>query len=275
MSTELTFPTLVGPDLSYNGGLYDAFVAQLRGDGTGLVYSGYIGGDQYDGGTGVAVDEDGSAYVSGGTDSDQATFPVTLGPSLTYGGASDAFVARIEPGGASLLYAGYIGGAVGDAALGIAIDAAGNAYVSGLTASTATTFPVLVGPDLTYNGAGTSAIGDAFIAKVSVVKPCPSPPGVIGGVLAVKGPSSFDDVSLSWVPDLAANGYNIWYVGRKDEIDLARQANQPPAVPVVGCATPSPASGSSCTDVGGVSRGVPTIFFYQVRAFCDPLAEGP
>lgn len=60
-----------------------------------------------------------------------------------------------------LLYAGYIGGSAFDAGYGIAVDGAGNAYVTGETASTQATFPVAVGPDLTHNGGR-----DAFVAKV-------------------------------------------------------------------------------------------------------------
>ncbi|HEY2937622.1 MAG TPA: SBBP repeat-containing protein [Gaiellaceae bacterium] len=66
------------------------------------------------------------------------------------------------------VYAGYIGGAERDDGIkpdgagGIAVDAAGNAYVAGTTQSTEASFPVTVGPDLTYNHAE-----DAFVAKVN------------------------------------------------------------------------------------------------------------
>lgn len=63
-SLQATFPEAVGPDLSFNGG-YDAFVAKVRANGTGLVYAGYIGGNGYDFGDGIAVDSAGNAYVAG------------------------------------------------------------------------------------------------------------------------------------------------------------------------------------------------------------------
>ena len=161
-STEATFPVTVGPDLTYNGGNPEAFVAKVQADGTGLVYAGYIGGSGYDYGYGIAVDAAGNAYVTGYTYSTQATFPVTGGPDLTHNGGDDAFVAKVQADGTGLVYAGYIGGISGENSRGIAVDAAGNAYVTGQTVSTQATFPVTVGPDLTYNGGG-----DAFVAKVS------------------------------------------------------------------------------------------------------------
>ena len=61
-------------------------------------------------------------------------------------------MAKVNPAGTALLYAGYIGGAADDWGNGIAVDGAGNAYVTGDTDSDQATFPVVGGPDLTYNG---------------------------------------------------------------------------------------------------------------------------
>jgi hypothetical protein len=160
-SNQATFPVIVGPDLTYNGGNLDAFVAKVRPDGTGLVYCGYIGGSGDDEGLGIAVDDSGAAYVAGDTTSDATTFPVSVGPDLTYNSNGDAFVAKINSDGSGLAYAGYIGGSNVDHGYGIAVDEGGAAYVTGWTFSNQATFPVLVGPDLTFNG-----IFDAFVAKV-------------------------------------------------------------------------------------------------------------
>ena len=96
-STETTkFPVTVGPDLSQNGGI-DAFIAKVRSDGSGLVYSGFLGGTSGDDGQGIAVDSSGNAYVSGVTGSTlQSKFPVTVGPDLVAKGSVDAFVAKIR-----------------------------------------------------------------------------------------------------------------------------------------------------------------------------------
>ncbi|MFZ1640435.1 MAG: Calx-beta domain-containing protein [Candidatus Contendobacter sp.] len=224
-STEADFPVLGGPDLTYNGN-QDAFVAKIKPDGSGLVYAGFIGG----GGTerwsrGIAVDGSGAAYVTGWTTSTESTgFPVLVGPDLTFnGGLDDAFVAKIKPDGSGLEYAGYIGGSVGgagqDFGTAIAVDGSGAAYVTGLTQSTEADFPVLVGPDLTFNGGS----GDAFVAKVKPDGSGLDYAGYIGGsgsdigyAIAVDGSgaayvmgltdSTEADFPVTVGPDLTANG---------------------------------------------------------------------
>src|SRR4029078_817488 len=130
----------------------DAFVAKVKTDGSGFVYAGYVGGSQLEFGYGIALDGAGSAYVVGRTQSSEATFPVAVGPGLTYGGAQDSFVVKVKPDGTGLAYSSYIGRTASDGAFGVAADAAGSAYVTGLTYSTEASFPVPVGPDLTFNG---------------------------------------------------------------------------------------------------------------------------
>jgi Ca2+-binding RTX toxin-like protein len=178
-STEAQgFPVVGGPDPTYNGGPFDAFVAKVAPSGASLVYSGYIGGLGDDGAYGIAVDPTGAAYVTGYTDSDASTFPVMSGPSLTLGAGGDAFVTKVAPSGALLVYSGYIGGDGLDYTRGITVDAAGNAYVVGEASSTEVTFPETMGPDLIHNGAE-----DAFVAKVSPSGTSLVYAGFIGGSL--------------------------------------------------------------------------------------------
>jgi hypothetical protein len=175
-STQVTFPVTVGPDLTQNGS-WDALVAKVNAAGTALVYCGYIGGSADDGGYGIAVDGAGNAYVTGETSSGEATFPVTVGPDLTQNGSWDAFVAKVNAAGTALVYCGYIGGSSDDFGTGIALDASGNAYVTGETTSNEATFPETVGPDLIYN----AGYGDAFVAKVNAVGTALVYCGYIGG----------------------------------------------------------------------------------------------
>jgi uncharacterized protein (TIGR03437 family) len=140
-----------------NGGGLDAFVAKFDPAGANLLYSTYLGGGFGDQGRGVVVDQTGSAFIAGSTFSEN--FP-TVSPFQTSNrGQGDAFVARLTPAGTSLSYSSYLGGTGGDEAAGIALDAAGNAFVVGNTAST----------DFNTKSPLQAASGggqDAFVAKV-------------------------------------------------------------------------------------------------------------
>jgi len=103
-----------------------------------LVYSTYLGGSGFDEGNGIAVDAVGAAYVTGSTQSADFTAGCTppctvLDPTLDGGG--DAFVTKIDPTGSKLVYSTYLGGSGNDRGFGIAVDAAGAAYVTGFTTS--------------------------------------------------------------------------------------------------------------------------------------------
>jgi len=159
--SKVDFPVKLGPDLTFNSNFRDGFIAKVAVSGTELVYCGFIGGALETSGSGVAVDKSGNAYVTGTTASDENTFPVLIGPDLTYNGYFDSFVAKVAVAGTRLLYCGYIGGWGDDIGSDIAVDGQGSVYVVGLTGSNENSFPVKVGPDLTYTS------GDGFIAKVA------------------------------------------------------------------------------------------------------------
>ncbi len=117
-----------------NRGGGDAFIAKLAATGAELVYSTYLGGGGDDAGYSVSVDGSGNAYLAGSTSSTNLTTQNPLQPANR--GEDDAFVAKINPAGAALVYSTYLGGGLSDTGYGIAVDGAGNAYVTGLTAST-------------------------------------------------------------------------------------------------------------------------------------------
>jgi hypothetical protein len=151
------FPTTT-PAQAANAGNTDVFVAKLNNGGSALVYATYIGGAGDETANGIIVDATGSAHLVGVTDS--ADFPVHNAVHGTIAGATDAFVVKLAPNGASLTYATYLGGTDIDIGTGVAIDAAGNTYVSGSTQSTdfATASPLQAA-----NAGGF----DAFAAKLS------------------------------------------------------------------------------------------------------------
>jgi uncharacterized repeat protein (TIGR01451 family) len=139
--------------------LSDGFVVKLNATGANLGYLRYLGGYEDDFGAFIAVDAGGNAYVTGDTRS--TNFP-TLNPAQAIGGGVfyDAFVTKFGSDG-STLYSTYLGGAGNDRGIGIAINAAGNAYVTGSTNST--NFPT-AGSRLTSNISGI----DAFVSKLNV-----------------------------------------------------------------------------------------------------------
>ena len=150
------FPTH-NPYQTYQGG-YDAFITKLSSSGSSLIYSTYLGGSNSDYDVGIAVDAAGAAYVTGFTKS--ADFP-TLNPYQTDQGSHDAFVTKLSSSGSSLVYSTYLGGTGAEWGNGIAVDAAGAAYVTGYTQSN--DFPTL-NP---YQGTFQGGVNDAFVTKFS------------------------------------------------------------------------------------------------------------
>src|SRR5208283_4936851 len=159
---EAGFP-LMNPLQPYDRGSgYTAFVTKLNPAGSGLVYSTFLGGSVYDFGAGIAADSAGNAYVTGRTAS--SDFPVTPGSfQTTFGGSLDAFVAKINPTGSTLVYSTYLGGSSSDMGVGIAVDGGGNAYVTGSTCST--DFPTMNPLQSTYGGGSCFPLGDAFVSE--------------------------------------------------------------------------------------------------------------
>src|SRR5258708_6111825 len=121
-----------------------------------LAYSTYLGGAGSDQGNAIAVDSTGAAYVTGYTN---GIFPTLNASQNAFGGGSqDAFVAKLSPSGA-LVYSTYLGGSTTDLGLGIAVDSAGAAYVTGYTGGG---FPTLNASQNTFGG----GLNDAFVAKL-------------------------------------------------------------------------------------------------------------
>jgi len=191
------FPTTAGAFQTTHGGNWDAFLTKLDPTGSAIVYSTYLGGSDNDQGNGIAVDAAGSAYVTGWTNS--LDFKTTLGafqvlfsglPAIGLSvrqireiGGPDAFVTKFNPTGSALVYSTYLGGIKTDVGYGIAVDAEGNAYVTGQTGSSVTfdsfmecpngpqecalnTFPTTPGAFQTAPG-GTVSPEDAFVTKLN------------------------------------------------------------------------------------------------------------
>lgn len=178
-TVSTNFPTTLGAFQTNNRGWENAFVTKLNSDGTGLLYSTYLGGSTNgyfgDQGHGIALDTQNNVYVTGTTCS--SDFPVTPNAFQSIYKGCNAFMSELNTtallalgpvslgrGSASLVYSTYLGGTGGDSGESIAADAAGNAYVTGWTDST--DFPVTPGAfQMSYKGsAGT---GNAFVSKLN------------------------------------------------------------------------------------------------------------
>jgi len=154
-----TFPATAGGAQPAPGGGGDAFVAQFDTTLATLVRATYVGGVAADAAYSLALDADGAVFVAGETAS--ANFPATAGGAQPVrGGGVDAFVATLDATLATLRQATFVGGLSDDVANALAIDATGNVYVAGNTASTA--FPATAGGAQAAPGGG----GDGFVARL-------------------------------------------------------------------------------------------------------------
>ena len=156
------FPTTSGAFSRVMNGAFDAFVTKLNPTGSALVYSTYLGGSEVEFAERIALSKDGSnqAYIVGTTSS--PNFPTTPGAfDTTANGGFDVFVTRLNASGSALIYSTFLGGSGTDGASGLAVDAAGNAYIGGGTASP--NFPVTPGAFSTV----LTGSGDAFVTKLN------------------------------------------------------------------------------------------------------------
>ncbi len=151
------------PAYPNNKGLADIFVTKIDPTGANIVYSTYIGGSGLDRADGIAVDASGNAFVVGRVDSTSTDFPTTAGsfaPNYR-GGDFDGFVLKLNAQGNALIYSGFLGGEENDSVEGVAVDAAGAAYVTGGTKSNG--FPA-TGNTYQVQRAGDT---DAFLTKIN------------------------------------------------------------------------------------------------------------
>lgn len=203
-TTSLDFPT-GDPVQPSKRGKIDAFVTKMNSEGTEVLYSTYVGGATGSAtwpadtrGLGIAVDGNGNAYVAGFTYC--SDFPVRNAFQPNLRGVEDAFVAKIDASG-SLSYSTYLGGSSADEAWGIAVDKAGNAYVTGSTHST--DFP-------TSNAVQPSLAGyqDAFVTKINPDGQSIVYSTFLGGDTQVYGPIT---QGFGIAADAAGNAYVTGY----------------------------------------------------------------
>ena len=153
-----TFP-LVAPIQFVPIGGNDAFISCLGGDGKSAVFSTLYGGEANDGGVGVGFDADGNVFVAGYSDSILLRVVNAIQP-LNFG-QREGFIMKLDPAGQNVLYATYLGGDGVDAIVGLAVDAAGNAYITGITSSS--TYPLAPNAIQPQNNGGQ----EVFVTKLN------------------------------------------------------------------------------------------------------------
>ncbi|MBN1826386.1 MAG: SBBP repeat-containing protein [Candidatus Eisenbacteria bacterium] len=156
------FPTTAGSFQESTGVATDASVTKLSADGSALVFSTYLGGDNFDAAREVALASDGSIAIVGKTNS--TDFPTKSAYCDTFSGGlanwGDVFVTRLGADGDSLVFSTYLGGPGGEYGRGLTVDDEGNVFVIGQAGAG---FPTTAGAfDTTSNGES-----DAFLSKLS------------------------------------------------------------------------------------------------------------
>jgi hypothetical protein len=183
----------------------DAFVTKLNAAGSALIYSTYLGGSLNDYGSGIAVDSNGNAYVTGYTTS--TDFP-TMNPYQAAhgadGGENDAFVTKLNATGSALVYSTYLGGSDEDWGYAIAVDSSGDAYVTGATvspgsASPAQNFPTTFNAFQVIKSNNPAALRAAFATEFNAAGSALKYSTYLGG--------SGDDVGTGIAVDSSGNAY--------------------------------------------------------------------
>jgi len=159
MTMSSNFPMVSGGyDESHNGN-YDVFVTKVNSDCSDLLYSTYIGGDEWDQAEGIKVDSEHNTYITGYTES--SGFPTSPGCYDDSQDDADAIVCKLNPDGSDLVYSTLVGGSANDYGYDLALDENNLAYVTGRTDSS--DFPVNEDShDDTYGGGG-----DIFIITIN------------------------------------------------------------------------------------------------------------
>lgn len=162
----------------------------------GVEWCTFFGGSAPDMVSGIALDPEGNVYVTGWTES--ADFPISSGAyDPTWNGERDAFVAKLDPSGSTMLYSTLLGGTGLDWCNSLAVDSEGNAYITGVTRSL--NFPVTPGAFQTTRAPDGDDHSEVFVAKVSASGSDLIYSTFIGGQL--------DDVGMSIALDADGRAY--------------------------------------------------------------------
>jgi hypothetical protein len=185
VTNSADFPVTAGVLQPQFKGVADVFAAKINPAGSALVYSTYLGGTDFDWGSGIAIDGSGNAYVAGYTSS--GDFPQSNSVQPAFGGFYDAFVSKLNATGNVLDFSTWFGGSGSDVANAVAVDANGNMFLGGQTSSL--NLPLAVPIQAANNG---GSVG--WLARLGVSVP---PPQIPSAVSATPSSGSGNAVVLS------------------------------------------------------------------------------
>ncbi|MBK7929166.1 MAG: SBBP repeat-containing protein [Bryobacterales bacterium] len=195
VTSSTNFPTLAPYQATNRGGL-DAFFA--KHDNGGLrVFSSYFGGTGADIATAIAVDINRQVFLAGYSSS--VNLPTYLPVQAANAGSSDAFVAQLNVNGSALIFSTYLGGTGSDQAAGIAINAAGEMFLTGVTASS--NFPTQSAYRFTNAG-----VQDIFLTKITAAPVPPSAP-VFASLIPNSGSGTSATFALRYTDANGANNF--------------------------------------------------------------------
>lgn len=158
-TNSLDFPVVNALQPTYGGDPFDGFVVKVNAAGSAFIFSTYLGGNDDDDASDIAIDEDNNIYVTGFTTS--TNFPLANPLQSTLNGPQDIFISKIAADGSAFIYSTYLGGSNEDRGRDITVDTDGNAYITGDTNSL--DFPVKDAVQSTYGGGSE----DAFVTKIN------------------------------------------------------------------------------------------------------------
>ena len=273
--------TVFNSGASYGNSDADGFASKLTTDGA-HVWSTYLGGDRVDGGNAIVVDGSGNVCIVGTTSSSGW---VSGGYETTLGGSSDAFAIKLSGAGAPL-WSTYLGGSGSEGAYGIAVNAAGDIFVSGDSSSSDW---IAGGFDTSYNGST-----DAFVAKLSSAGAALWS-SYLGGssvddnaVLALDGAGNLFVAGTTGSAGWVAGGAQTTY-GGSDDAFLAKildnGTNQTGSLNVKLAPNPAVAAGAQWRRVGtgawrdsattetGVATGTHKIEFKTIAGWVTPAVQ--
>jgi uncharacterized repeat protein (TIGR01451 family) len=200
-----------------------------------LAYSTFLGGADWDWAVSVAVDKQGNAYITGVTCS--TNFPVTTGAyqtaklgvaNCTYGGnpGMDVFVTKLNSSGTGLLYSTYLGGSDSDSPVGIAVDAAGDAYVAGLTESD--DFPVTNGSVCAPQGYNSNTTPGNCTAAIRPSCGDPTNGGDISGFITKLNPAGSALLWSSFMGGTGGDAINAMALDSSNNVYVAATTSSEP-----------------------------------------------